>query len=391
MSANCTHLDTKEEACNTSQDAALSRAPTFDSALSNLSSAGIAGQEELGWRFKTAAENDIFLRQSFKRIVQESALLPPDERLVMYDACDEQEIQTTLGPHLRKRLDARRNTKPKKPDAQLLVCTPFDPQAFNFSKIKNPRERLLKLHLRSGTYSLLTNKFPLFRSHMLLVAEELVPQQMTASHLSSMTEMLQVTTFCAYFNSWCASASINHFHCHVIDEFPPVTTYRLVAGMIVCGVRCLMPEGFPGFCYVFTTGQVDLVAEVVTAMQAENQPHNLLFTPTHIYVFPKPLQRPSRSFELYPETVGGPELIGSFTVYLQGDYDCLSTVTANELLRINTAPLPSRLLCRGGGEGLGTDDAALHSAVVRAPSIPCSKSCSWARNLPSQLLTVNGQ
>lgn len=388
MSANCTHLDTEEDTCNTSHDSALSRAPTFDSALSNLSSAAMSSLEERGWRLRTAAENDLFLRQSFTQVLQDSALLPPDERLVMYDACDEHEIQTMLGPHLRKRLDARRNTKPKKPDTQHFVCTPFDAHAFNFSKIKNPRERLLKLHLRAGTYSLLTNKFPLFRSHMLLVAEELVPQQMTAGHLSSMTEMLRVTSFCAYFNSWCASASVNHFHCHVIDEFPPVTTYRLVAGMIVCGVRCLMPEGFPGFCYVFSNAQLHLVAEVVTAMQVENQPHNLLFTPTHIYVFPKPLQRPSRSFELYPETVGGPELIGSFTVYLQSDYDSLSTETANELLRINTAPLPSKLLCRGEGEGLGTDDAALHSAVVRAPSIPCSKSSSWARTVSSHLLTV---
>ena len=27
------------------------------------------------------------------------------------------------------------------------------------------------------------------------------------------------------------------------------------------------------------------------------------------------MERPARSFDLYPETVGGPELLGSFTVY----------------------------------------------------------------------------
>ena len=79
-------------------------------------------------------------------------------------------------------------------------------------------------------------------------------------------------------------------------------------------------------------------------MQADNQPHNLLFTPRYIYVFPKPLARPARSFELYPETVGGPELIGSFTVYTRGVYDGLFAEHADELVRINTAPLPSRLL-----------------------------------------------
>ena len=34
-----------------------------------------------------------------------------------------------------------------------------------------------------------------------------------------------------------------------------------------------------------------------------------------------PLVRPARSFELYPETGGGPELIGAFTVYERDDYD----------------------------------------------------------------------
>ena len=32
-----------------------------------------------------------------------------------------------------------------------------------------------------GTADLLTNKFPLFANHMLLVAKSLVPQQMTAT------------------------------------------------------------------------------------------------------------------------------------------------------------------------------------------------------------------
>ena len=50
---------------------------------------------------------------------------------------------------------------------------------------------------------------------------------------------------------------------------------------------------------------------VIIAMQQDNQPHNLLLTPKFIYVFPKPHARPARTFELYPETVGGPELIGS--------------------------------------------------------------------------------
>ena len=36
------------------------------------------------------------------------------------------------------------------------------------------------------------------------------------------------SAFCAYFNSWRASASVNHFHCHLIEELPPVALLPLV-------------------------------------------------------------------------------------------------------------------------------------------------------------------
>jgi len=297
------------------------------------------------WTQRPSAENDALLRSSFNALLVESASVAPEERLIMYDAVDEHEVRAPLGQYFRKRIDARRNTKPKKPDAQRLVCTPFDPNGFNFGKIRNDRERIVRLALSAGSYDVLTNKFPLFPKHMLLVARSLVPQQMNAAHLSAITELLSASSFCAYFNSWCASASVNHFHCHIIDEFPPVTGFPLVAGPLVAGVRCLIPQGFPGFCYVFARSMVaPTVDTVLRAMQADNQPHNLLFTPRFIYVFPKPIERPARSFELYPETVGGPELIGSFTVYGEAVFDSLTEAGADELCRINTAPLPSRLL-----------------------------------------------
>jgi len=300
------------------------------------------------WGTRSAAVNDQFLRQSFLALLEESAKVPPEQRLIMYDAVDETEVREPLGA-FRKRLDARRNTKPKKPDEQRQVCTPFDPDGFNFGKIRNDRERVVKLGFAGlgehGRYDVLTNKFPLFPKHMLLVAKALVPQQMTGTHLRAIVELQQSSSFCAYFNSWCASASVNHFHVHLIDEFPPVTSLPLVAGPVVAGVRCLQPQGFPGFCYVFPKSRTfPHVDTAVRAMQQDNQPHNLLFTPRFIYVFPKPLARPARSFELYPETVGGPELIGSFTVYSREVYDGLALEHVDELCRINTAPLPSRLL-----------------------------------------------
>lgn len=217
-------------------------------------------------------------------------------------------------------------------------------------------------------YEILSNKFPLFPTHMLLVSQSPVAQQMTSNHFLAIVELLQACSMSAYFNSWRASASVNHFHCHLIDELPPVTALPLSNGPLVNGQRCWQPQGFPGFCYVFDANQVALVDAVVRAMQEENQPHNMLFTPRHpmVYIFPKPLQQPPRSFELYPETVGGPELIGSFTVYNEADYASLTPAVAEELLRINTAPLPSRLLrCFPG-----VDDGAVQS--VSSSIFSCS-------------------
>jgi hypothetical protein len=356
-------------------EGAISRATTIDASLNGLDS------PEASWSLRSVQANDFLLRSSFKRVLDESEAAEPSAKLIMYDACDEGEVRAPLGKCSRRRIDARRNTKPKKPNEQLQVCTPFDPKGFNFSKISNERERLLQLSLKVGAYDVLTNKFPLFPKHMLLVAKALVPQQMTHTHLAAICELLSASSFCAYFNSWCASASVNHFHCHLIDELPPVTEHPLVAGPLVSGFRCLQPQGFAGFCYVLPLSAVDVVSDAVAAMQKDNQPHNMLFTPRHIYVFPKPLARPERSFALYPETVGGPELIGSFTVYNEADYDALTLEAAEELVRINTAPLPSRLLQRGSGCGSSAiDDAAVHvdaAASTRATSrafVPASRS-----------------
>jgi len=369
----------KSGAVGSADSDGLSRANTLDAELNQLEAIPPAAptKEVHNWTLRSIQSNDFFLRESFNLLLRASAELPPEERLIMYDACDETEVREQLGC-FRKRIDARRNTKPKKPDSQLYVCTPFDYNGFNFSKIRNERERIMSVHLPAGPYEVLTNKFPLFHKHMLLVSKLLVPQQMTYHHLSAVTQMLQACSFCAYFNSWCASASVNHFHCHIIDEVPPVADFPLVSGPLVLGHRSLQPRGFPGFCYVFASSQVALVSSVIEAMQADNQPHNLMFLSRYIYVFPKPLERPARSRELYPETVGGPELIGSFTVYNREDYDCISASTIDELVRLNTAPLPSRLLRRGGG-GDGVDDGAVHSAVAHTvgPSVRASQSLDY--------------
>ena len=114
-----------------------------------------------------------------------------------------------------------------------------------------------------------------------------------------------------------------------------------------------------------------------------------------------PLQRPERSFELYPETVGGPELLGSFTVYQGADYDALTLETAEELTRMNTAPLPSRLMHRGSDQtattctAMSCDDLAQGTISLgqRTPGqIPSSRSVQVVRTpgMSQRIMTLPG-
>jgi hypothetical protein len=65
-----------------------------------------------GWHLRPPAQNDAALRGAFCSVLEASALLPPDQRLIMYDAEDGGAISAPLsGPFLRKRLDARRNSE----------------------------------------------------------------------------------------------------------------------------------------------------------------------------------------------------------------------------------------------------------------------------------------
>jgi hypothetical protein len=64
-----------------------------------------------GWHLRPAAQNDAALRGAFCSVLEASAVLPPDQRLIMYDAEDGGAITQLLSGPLRKRLDARRNSE----------------------------------------------------------------------------------------------------------------------------------------------------------------------------------------------------------------------------------------------------------------------------------------
>jgi hypothetical protein len=298
------------------------------------------------WNQRDAAENDVFLREVFRTLLAESTSAETSQKLIAYDAahcpsCD-------LGP-FRKRLDARRQTKRKNTQAQLFVRTPCDPDGFNFGRV-HPREKLVALRLSASArhgYLLLPNKFPLFSDHLLLVSEDLHPQQMTRSHLAALCDFVRGSSFYAYFNSWCGAASVNHFHAHVIGEAPPVANHAAFplvpseVSLVDGPATVLRPQGYPGECTVLPHTALDALERLVILMQHEEQPHNLLVTSSHVYLFSRPPLSAGTPPTAYPEAIGGPELVGSFTLYDEDAYGAFGLHDAQEALRRSTAPLPA--------------------------------------------------
>ena len=83
--------------------------------------------------------------------------------------------------------------------------------------------------------------------------------------------------------------------------------------------------------------------------------------------------------------MGGPELIGSFTVYTQPDYEALDPNAAFALCRMNTAPLPSRVL--SFPRVLSHDDASVFTETssppaTASPSIAPAHDANMSVGLP---------
>jgi len=281
------------------------------------------------------------LKQAYSIVLERSLTLPEDQRLVMYDPHDANEIAKKVGPYT-VRLDARRAGKPKAaPAPRVVVCPPLDPTKFNFTKIKNADERMLRTTLAGVQYDFLTNKFPLCTCHSLLVSRELMPQQMAPQHLRAIHELLSGSSFFAYFNSWGAAASVNHFHMHVIDEKTPLFECSLErAPHDAAGAPCYLMPGHPASHSVLAWRDVDAAWRLIEGMQQANVPHNLAFSASHVYIFPRDDSSAEESLDIYGEKPGGLELCGIFTVYSQEAYDNLSEAQLCKVLSMNTCAYP---------------------------------------------------
>lgn len=287
---------------------------------------------------------DSFLRSAYQQRLNESLLLPLEQRAIAYDPADCEAVES-VGPYI-KRLDPRRILKQKKgtpDDAQLarpsdtaIVRPSWDPVRFNFSKIR-PEERLMELELAQGLYAVVTNKFPACRHHLLLVARELRPQILGLQDLEAIREFLGRSSFLAFFNSWSAAASVNHLHLQLLDEEVPLLHFPLESAENLPNSEAQRIRSYPAVNLVFPAQAVAAAWNVVRMLQEANQPHNLFFTQEWTYLFPRNPDPRQKGLEILGEQTGALEYAGVFTTYERSFYNGLTLERIETLLRTTTA------------------------------------------------------
>lgn len=181
----------------------------------------------------------------------------------------------------------------------------------------DPSERLAEVTLQGEPYSVLVNKFPLFQRHMLLVSRRWRPQLLTTPDVAAVHALCAESGLFAYFNSWCAGASVNHLHLHIIDEPPPLCALPL--DLETAG-GTLQARGYPAHHVVFPLpAGIPQLALALDALIAANYPHNLVLSPTAGYLVPRSRDPELRGRFHVPHEIdiGGPEFCGVFTAYTE--------------------------------------------------------------------------
>jgi hypothetical protein len=285
------------------------------------------------------------LRSRYEAALAASKDRPPEERLIAYDPAECAAIEK-VGPYI-KRLEPRRKQKQKKgtpddcdivrPSEVTIVSPKIEPKRFNFTKI-HPEERLHTIGLAGSQYHVVVNKYPALPQHLLLVSEDLRPQILTRHDLQAIHEFIQsVSHSClAFFNSWSAAATVNHLHFQIFKGPAPIQGFSLESVGVMHESPIYRVQTYPADNIVFDAANIDAVWKEVRRLISANQPHNLLFSSTHTYLFPRNADPNPKGREIYGEETGGIEYAGIFIAYDREIFESLTLQCIEELLSKTT-------------------------------------------------------
>ncbi|KAK3866074.1 hypothetical protein Pcinc_028365 [Petrolisthes cinctipes] len=214
-------------------------------------------------------------------------------------------VETKVLPgkyHIVIQMNSNRNVLRRTPQAIVDVQQPFDPNKFNFTKVKK-EEHLLQLlykpdltkkiehgeerRLETGVGSVLINNAPICSSHSLLMPSlsQCLSQVMTGDGLSLALHVLLLSCspdLRVAYNSLGGYASVNHFHFHVY--YLPFKLYIETAGCVQLAGPCYTFEDYyaPGFVFQLENGDIEQLSRrvmlLVNMFVKEKIAHNLYIT-----------------------------------------------------------------------------------------------------------------
>ncbi|XP_075287425.1 GDP-D-glucose phosphorylase 1 [Opisthocomus hoazin] len=171
------------------------------------------------------------------------------------------------GPmRLVAQLNVQRGAQRRPPQSITSLRQPFDPRAFNFTRLR-PGELLLRLRRAAGPPAPLLvaiNASPLERGHVLLLPEPArgLPQALTAAGLRAGMEAVLLSAhpgFRVGFNGLGGCASVNHLHLHAFYLGWPLRVEAAPAQPLSPRLALLRDVPAPAFLF-YAAGPAELEA-----------------------------------------------------------------------------------------------------------------------------------
>ncbi|XP_055617180.1 GDP-D-glucose phosphorylase 1 [Toxorhynchites rutilus septentrionalis] len=235
-------------------------------------------------------------------------------------------------------LNRKRTTARRKPDFMANIAPAFDPDLFNFNKIK-PVEILCETRVGDADVSFLINDSPLTRYHILVVPDRSrnLKQVLTEDSVVVAVSLMfgfQDRRYRLGFNSPGALASVNHLHLHLM--FVDHELYVEDAPLVPLSVEKLyrLDWDHPAKAFVivsqdFTSPQTfaNQIYKLIGVFLAHNIAHNLFLTwnrpETVLRALVYPRLRPCVYKQASPFNVAFCELSGFVPLGNESDFEQL--------------------------------------------------------------------
>ncbi|XP_002735196.1 GDP-D-glucose phosphorylase 1-like [Saccoglossus kowalevskii] len=269
-------------------------------------------------------------------------------------------------------LNMKRATERRKPQVIKSVSQPFNPDLFNFLKIKK-QEILLELcpqqitdgevaiatngdedTMLSDTHIIIINVSPLEYCNVLLVpsVESCLPQVLTQSGIELALKMLLISSHQGFrigWNSLCAFASVNHLHFHAYYLDHELAIEYAVTKPVIGGCHEIVGYPTAGFAFQLEERNVEQLARdvyKVTSYFHQNEiAHNLFMTrgtlfgedkysnrrTVRVYVWPRRSSYGAKTEDSFNIAVC--ELAGHLPIKVESEYENMTQERASQLLR----------------------------------------------------------